>query len=455
MAKFCTNCGASLSDTAKFCNGCGTKQDDTPPVQQQAQQPVQQQPVQQQPVQQPPVQPQPQQQYQQQPYQQPAAAPIQKKKSKLPIILAVFGVFAVLVVVGVIALISSLSGILNKTAEADYYEMGEDRIPSVKYALGEERKVTGVNTSTNGKATTKEIIYSVPDPERRDEIYEYYVYLVERDGFYNLTQINFDNERNGDVVIGRNSDKDGYEIQIQLKYDTYGYTVTLLKQPGGITPNEPGDSGAAEENQAPAQALENQSPAPAEENQTPAPDPNTGGASGGDRLTKAIFDILYGDTVHVKMTKKPNGDEILDDIHIETYAKNGMQAVQMDLVFNMRLIVKDGIKYMLLDDFQMVFTEDADADEDETDFGIAPKNIDYIGEGSGEFYGKTYSYDEYRDSDGAQYFYYVDGGTLKGIRIISSDATNDFEIFALDRDVPDSVFEIPQDYEFVEEEEEE
>ena len=475
MAKFCSNCGTSLTDTAKFCAGCGTKQDDAPPVQQQPQ-PVQQQP---QPVvQQPPIIQQTAQLYQQ---PQPAAiAPAKKKKSKIPIIIAVFGVFLVAVIIGVVLLVNSLAGNLSETAKTDYYEMGVDRVPSVKYVIGEERKITGLNTSTSGKVTTKEIKYEVSGPERRDEIYNYYRYLVEKDGFYNLTQINFENERSGDVVIGRNSDNDGYEIQIQLKYDTGGYTVTLLKQPGGITPKEPDEpaepeapGGAADENQAPETVLENPTPAPAPapapiepetaapapapepiepETAAPAPD-NEPAASGGAGLTKDIFDILYGDTLHVKMVMKPDGEDILDDVNIETYAKNGMSSASMDLIFDMQLIVKNGKKYTVMHDFQMVFVEDADADEDETDFGIAPENIEYIGESSGEFYGKTYKYDEYKDSYETRYFYYVDGGALKGIRIISNDAATDYEILALDRNVPDSVFEIPSDYELVESEE--
>ncbi|MCL2517234.1 MAG: zinc ribbon domain-containing protein [Oscillospiraceae bacterium] len=421
MAKFCTNCGASLGDATKFCNKCGAKQDDAPPVQQ--------------------AQPQYQQQ---QTYQQPYAPT--RKKSKLPIILVIVGVVMVAVIVGVVLLINSVLGILSNTAKADYYEMGKDRIPSVKYVLGEERKVTGVNTSANGKATSREIIYGVPGSERRDELYQYYRYLVESDGFYNLTDIDFNSENSGVVVVGRNSVESGYEIQMQLKYDTDGYTLTILKQPGGITPYE-NENGT--ENSDPVG--NNQTPEPnnsgasgAGNNQTP--DPNNNKTPGNGSLTKDIFDIMNGGTYHIKMRVLSGWDESV----MEIYAKNGMTSMLMNVEdTDMRVVVKDGKSYIVMDDYEMVIVQDADSDGDTEYFGDT-ENMTYIGEGSGEFYGSIYSYDEYRDNDGLQYFYYVDGGELKGIRTVSDGDTVDVVILALDKTVPDYVFDIPSDYEILE-----
>jgi hypothetical protein len=91
MAKFCANCGAQITEGKKFCANCGTKAEETgyqaPPAQQAAnQQPPQPQYNEFQP------------QYQQQPY---AYAPIQKKKSVLPLILVIAGVL----VLGIAALV--------------------------------------------------------------------------------------------------------------------------------------------------------------------------------------------------------------------------------------------------------------------------------------------------------------------------------------------------------------
>ena len=420
MAKFCTNCGASLADAAKFCNGCGTKQDDAPPVQQpQQQQPVQQQPVQQQPIQQPV----------QQAYQQPAAPALKKKKSKLPIILLILGIIAVGIVLGVILIFNGVLGVLSDTAKADHYEMGKDRIPSVKYVLSEERKVTGVNSSINGKATSKEIIYELSGPERRDELYKYYKYLVEKDGFYNLNQIDFDSENKGSVVIGRNSIDDGYEIQIQLKYDTDGYTVTILKQPGGITPKE-------EENADPVDS-----------NQTP--DPNGGGALNADpiqtpapkdsTLTEGIMKIFGSGSFHMKIMSE--GTEV------ESYIKNGMTAMLMTVEdTDIRMVLRDNKSYTIFDSEKMLMISDASNGYDFSGLGET-SSLTYISEGSGDFNGRTYKYDEYRDINGSQIFYYVDGGSLKGIRTVENGETVDIEIISFDGNVPDSVFDIPSDYE--------
>lgn len=86
MAKFCTECGTSLKDTAQFCHGCGAKQDETSAPKQ------------------------PVQQYQNQMYQQPYAPLLPEKKSKLPIILSIAGAFAVLIVAGVVLFATGILG---------------------------------------------------------------------------------------------------------------------------------------------------------------------------------------------------------------------------------------------------------------------------------------------------------------------------------------------------------
>ena len=235
MAKICTNCGASLSDTAKFCNGCGTNQDNTvpdqqpqpaPPVQQQHQQP--QQPYQQ------PQQPQPfiqQQQYQ--PNSPPAVKT--KKKRRIPLFVKIIGIIVLLIAVGITAAVV----IVNGAGKMDYFKFGDDQIPSVKLALGEERKLTGTSSSAAlGGGQTKVFTYQVSGSDQSTDMIYYLTYLREKDGFLLLTDYDFTGSE-GTCVVGRNSVDTGYIIQLQIDYDRSGYTISLLKQKGEITPNTP------------------------------------------------------------------------------------------------------------------------------------------------------------------------------------------------------------------------
>ena len=479
MAKFCTNCGASLADTAKFCNGCGTKQDDaplvqqqqpvqqpappvqqpvrqpTPPVQQAPQQPQPQyrQPQQPQPtVQQPPIQqyPQPpmQQQYQQPAQQAPQAKP--KKKRRIPLVVKIIGIAVLVIVVGVIIAVT----VLNSAGKADYVKFGKDQIPSVKLALGEERNLTSASTSAAvGGGQTKVFVYQVSGTEQNTDMFNYLTYLREKDGFLLLTGFDF-NGPEGACLVGRNSVEDGYEIQLQIEYDRSGYTITILKQKGGITPNAPGSG-----NQTPGQSVSpgggtvsSQTPAPSssptpEPSSSPTPEPSSSPTSDTGSLTKDIFDIVNSGTYHMKINILMSSEYSSEDgFVVEVFVKNGMTAVLVDFAgMDTQLIYKDGIIYTVIYDFEVVLTEEADPDDD-IGYNITYDNMVYIGEGSGDFRGKTYRYDEYRSEYGSQIFYFVDNGALKGKRIIMDGESSDMEILALDRNVPDSVFDIPEDF---------
>ena len=498
MAKFCTNCGASLADTAKFCNGCGSRQDDAPPVQQQ--QPVQppvQQPAQsvQQPQQQPQQPQQPQQQFQPQPQYQPPPMqqqyqqPIQqtpqaesKKKRRIPRLVMIIGIAVIVIGVGIAVAVIALNGAGN----TDYFKFGNDKIPSVKLALGEERKLTSASTSAAlGGGQAKVFVYQVSGRRQNDDMFNYITYLREKDGFLVLTSFDF-NGPEGACIVGRNSIDDGYMIQLQVEYDRSGYTITITKQKGEITLNTPdsgnqtpgqsgntgGDTGnnrtpapsssgtpAPSSSQTPAPSS-SQTPAPSS-SQTPAPSssgtpdagssgtptPDNSGTPDTGSLTKDIFDLVNSGMYYMKANFIADDGEFTAEI----FVKNGMTAVSyiFDEGMEVRLIDRDEKIYTVISDFEMVMVKDATPDDDIA-FGISPENMVYIGEGSGDFRGKTYKYDEYMTEDGMQMFYYVDGGALKGIRTISDGEISDAEILALDKNVPDSAFDIPEDFEVVE-----
>ena len=248
MAKFCSSCGSALDEAAKFCMSCGMAAPAAPPP---APEPIPQavpppvpepSPLPEQPPvyqgQLPPQYPQQPQPFppQAQPYPPPpypaAPPPAGKKKSKLPIILAIL---ALVVVGGIAAAIVGIVGAVGKPSKIDYYELGDDRVPSVKLVLGETRKVISSSTSISNGTTTKEYKYSVPGTEQNAEMFGYFTYLHDEDGFLKLDDIDFSGS-SGTGTVARNSVDDGYCLTITLKYDTSGYTVTIVKAVGTITP---------------------------------------------------------------------------------------------------------------------------------------------------------------------------------------------------------------------------
>ena len=253
MAKFCSNCGTGLDEATKFCMNCGTPapqpaasvpaqpeapppapEPAPPPFPQPEQQPIYQGQLPQQPAAQPLPQ-YPQQPFPQQPYPQPQqpypAAPPPKKKSKLPLVLAIV---AVVVIGGIAAIVAGIVGAVNKAANADYYVLGNDQIPSVKYVLGEKRKITSASTSINNGVTMKEYQYSAPGVDQALEMSQYLTYL-RGEGFLLLTDADF-TVPEAWCKVGRNSVDSGYEIIVQIDYNTAGYIITLVKEEGEITP---------------------------------------------------------------------------------------------------------------------------------------------------------------------------------------------------------------------------
>jgi hypothetical protein len=218
-----------------------------------------------------------------------------------------------------------------------------------------------------------------------------------------LGEIDFSGQ-SGVGLIGRNSVDEGYELQMQIKYDRRGYTITIIKQPGGITPAEP-DNPIRQDGS----------------------------------LTEGILKIFGSGTFHMKV--KAEG------VEMEAYVKNGMTAVVVDAegMEDVRMVLRDGQHYMIYDSLQTVAVGEASEGFDFSGFGETA-SLKYISSGSGEFNGKTYSYDEYEDQSGARILYYAENGNFRGMRTIEGNETNDIVFLALDGNVPDGVFDIPSDY---------
>ncbi|MDR2687182.1 MAG: zinc ribbon domain-containing protein [Oscillospiraceae bacterium] len=204
--RFCTNCGGKLPEQTKFCTACGAQQPQ-PQAQPQQFQPQQyQQPA---PAAQPyPAYPQ------QQPYAAPPAAAKPKKKHKgLKILLGFVGAIVLLIV--------SIAALKGKAASMDYYKIQNERVPSIKYVLGEKRKVSGAGTEIRDGMSIKSFKYLSDTPEQ--DMDAYYAAMVEKEGYTRLA----DPETMEVTGVGRNSEKPGHHIEVTATPTSTGYTISV------------------------------------------------------------------------------------------------------------------------------------------------------------------------------------------------------------------------------------
>ena len=240
-------------------------------------------------------------------------------------------------------------------------------------------------------------------------------------------------------------------------------TVTI-NQPGAGTANETAETGSTAKKSSAAESessesatdkasdnngsdktsdsAEKKSDTPPDETEKPAE--SAAGEKSGNMgsLSNKLFGIFESGTYHMKTRMLSADGEILSD----TYIKNGMVATAMETGDTIiRSVLRDGKSYTILDDQKtiMVFEISTDAVQD-TPGVIDTANITYKGEGAAEFAGGTYKYEEYETDVGFLTQYFFDGENPKGFRTMAGDVSVDMIILALDKDVPDSVFEIPE-----------
>ena len=213
MPKICFQCQSANDDAAMVCSVCG-KAFDAPAAY---------------------APPQPQQPYAQQLYapvpQTPAAPP--KKKPKV----ALWVIIGIVVVVGIaLALViprfvgQSLSSIAN----ANYYEIDGESIPSMK-AVGGSGKLTSFTTGTRNGGKYNTYTYSL-DSGQGPEVYTYLSHLVKSEDFAWISDVDsFEVASQSGVQCARESRDDGYVLVVEASWDSKGYVITLSKVKGTLT----------------------------------------------------------------------------------------------------------------------------------------------------------------------------------------------------------------------------
>ena len=188
----------------------------------------------------------------------------------MPLIIII--IVSALVVIGLIigGIFFFLSRSLSNAADEDFFEIGNDKVPSVKYILGERRDVISVSSSVSGDTSRKIIQYSVSSNQRED-METYALALMSEHGFYNTTPYDFTGSTGRGFDFTKESRESGFIVIVTIDYDRSGYTISILRAKGTLTiPDSEPDPGPAIEVEPPV------SPpiAPPENTDDPTPPPD-------------------------------------------------------------------------------------------------------------------------------------------------------------------------------------
>jgi len=172
-----------------------------------------------------------------------------------------------------------------------------------------------------------------------------------------------------------------------------------------------------------------------------------GGANINGKLRSGMAKSLASGTVHFKMRSVSEGGEMI----YELYMKNGMTAATMDMNGMVtRSITKDGMAYSLYDNYKKYSVTELYDDTNIFAEMLTEGTDTYtlVGEGSMDFMGKKYKYEEFaeEDSDSRVFYFFDNKGVPVGMRSIEDGETQEIEILAFDQNIPNNVFDLPSDY---------
>jgi len=135
-----------------------------------------------------------------------------------------------------LALMYSACGLLTDTG---YFEMGQDRITSIKGAgIGERKIVAKKSAIENGVQTnTYEYKTDAEDmTQAANDVFAYIMYLINNERFENL--IAFDGlpyEGGIELKLAKESVDEGKIIILEIVYDSKGYKLIFTKGVGSLT----------------------------------------------------------------------------------------------------------------------------------------------------------------------------------------------------------------------------
>jgi len=145
----------------------------------------------------------------------------------LKIALIVIPLVIVLFIAGIVGIVFF---VLNSTANANEYSLGDDVIPSIKAVVG-QRDVSYTESSISNGITTEIIKYT--SETVFDDLLEYVTVLMEEEDFVLIEDMDL-NVSPGTVEMAKESKDDGEIIILTIKYNKSGYTLTFEKGEGEL-----------------------------------------------------------------------------------------------------------------------------------------------------------------------------------------------------------------------------
>ncbi|MCL2514267.1 MAG: hypothetical protein FWF08_10230 [Oscillospiraceae bacterium] len=162
--------------------------------------------------------------------------------------------------------------------------------------------------------------------------------------------------------------------------------------------------------------------------------------------TGKAFSYFNGGTFHMKAKSEVQGIQM----EMEYYAKGSNMAVISEAGGEKtRMITRDGKIYVVMDESKSYidYSENSMFSQSSSSKDISAEGKAMTGSGTAQFNGKNLSYEEYEINDSSKQQYFFDGNDLAGIRTLTNEDTVDIIIVSIDKDVPDSIFEVPEGYE--------
>jgi hypothetical protein len=474
----CPKCGAENDGTAKFCIYCRASLEGAaaagqaatePAVATAAAQPTQpfQPPQEPQPTQQfqPPQEPQPTQAFQppqqpqpvqQSPYGQagqtqpgtgapfspqqqdfPAPPPEKKKRNVLRIVLIIVAILVVGCIGTVVAVFGAASCSLNALADADSYEIGNDRVPSVKTALGERYDVTGSAVKTENGQETLDIVFKTGGTSGKDM--ERYASYLSDNGWLRTQDADFSQASNPKSALrgfqlAKNSTTSGYVVVVTLYWEPGEFNLVIDRLVGDV-------AGETDDDPKPA-------PTP-----DPTPTPTPGSQTDVDEAdlwAPAYFVTLnsrhYGMGMTMHSENSSSDGSVNLDMDVEVYVDGDRSAMLMEIMgMNIRYVIDGGKQYMIDDSSKQIFVSAADDNSPVPD----TSGLTFVSVGEDVFQGRTLYCETWKSATGRQtkWFFDTDNEWIEGFSGTTDDGTlNEVYIAWLVVDYDESVFDIPSDY---------
>ncbi|MDR0851129.1 MAG: hypothetical protein LBN36_01405 [Clostridiales Family XIII bacterium] len=362
-----------------------------------------------------------------------AAQPAKKKKKGMPKVLKVLLIIfiAIIAIVATFVIVGLTSA--SRAEKADYYKVGNDRVPSVYLAFGETREIVGVSSATENGIKKKAYEFGVKGSGQGMEVYEYFTYLIDNDDFIFVTNFEDFHDPEGEgIQVARQSVDEGKVIIVQIDYDESGYTVTLAVAKGEFNLFEEAAAELVEDDEDDEDIeVISETPTPVVKGDEPV-----------------FIKVLRSGTYAFDFMSITEDNDDSDDVDVEYSEMEGSLIVDGDrlCIFTEGIrIIRDGSNAYYVGGEEQFFvrTDVADISDMTPDYFGSMKKI---GEGKGKFDEQSLTYIDYSNDDGSSSRFWFDGNTIYAIVNDNESFIETMFIYAFYDDVDSAWFEIPSSY---------